>query len=446
MGDNPSRDPSRARIRKPSEICAQCRNRKVRCDGNRRGCDNCGRLRFECSFVALPTRQNESPEPLERRRVRRACVSCRERKLKCSGRFPKCSRCEERGLACRYPDSGRVTSSDPQGAQTAPLSPPLQQAQNSSQSPLPPAQTGAVAQSRDKALIHEPSRSLESQIGKQAIKQHIEAFFEFVYPLPCCGFFHRASLLQSWSKGDLSPLVLQAICGLTSRFIHRNSPEHHNLAQKWIEETESRLLSRLGHPTVSDIEAWLLVILDHCFSRRVSRMLISISLAARLAYILRLNYEDDRQPFLIQEQRRRLMWSIFTMDTLYSSGKAEFTACTMETLYIRLPCNETSFSMDIPVSTEVLAPHSESHGESAIGLLGYCIRVLEIRDRVQRLTLTITNHRKPLEECLVAVNALENELQRFHSSIPARYRFNTKTFSLHAFSPSRTPFIMLHAC
>jgi hypothetical protein len=113
-------------------------------------------------------------------------------------------------------------------------------------------------------------------------------------------------------------------------------------------------------------------------------MLISISLTARLAYILRLNHEDDRQPFLVQEQRRRLMLSIFTMDTLYSSGKAEFTACTTETLHIRLPCNETSFSMDIPVSTEVLAPTSESHGESAIGLLGYCIRVLEIRDRVQR--------------------------------------------------------------
>ncbi|KAL3450812.1 hypothetical protein BJX65DRAFT_270146 [Aspergillus insuetus] len=440
MTDNPRRDRSCARIRKTSEICAQCRNRKVRCDGDTRGCGNCKRLRFECSFVASLTGDNDSPELLERRRVRRACGSCRDRKLKCSGRLPECSRCLERGLACRYPNSTRVTRSDSQGPQVAPRSPRLQQAENSRQ-----LQTAAVGQSRHTALTIQTNLSLESELDKHTIKQHIEAYFEFVYPQPWCGFFHRASLLQSWSKGDLSPLVLQAICGLTSRFIHRNSPEHQEPARKWIEETESRLLTRLAHPTVSDIEAWLLVTLDHCFSRRFSRMLISMSLTARLAYIFRLNYEDDRQPFLIQEQRRRLMWSIFTMDTLYSSGKAEFTACTRDTLHIRLPCNETSFSMDIPVSTEGLAPTSESHDESAIGLLGYCIRVLEIRDRVQRLTLTITNHRKPLEECLVAVHALENELQDFYASLPARYHFITKTFSLHAFSPSRTPFIILHA-
>ncbi|KAJ0421831.1 hypothetical protein BJY00DRAFT_106210 [Aspergillus carlsbadensis] len=445
MTDNPRRAGSPARIRKTSEICAQCRNRKVRCDGNPRGCSNCKRLRFECSFVAPSTGDTDSPELLERRRVRRACISCRNRKLKCSGRLPECSRCLERGLACRYPNSARVTRSDSHGLQTAPSSPRLQQAETSRQSQLLPEQAAAVAQSRHTALIHEWNHLLESDIGKQNIKQHIEAYFEFVYPQPCCGFFHRASLLKSWSQGALSPLVLQAICGLTSRFIHRNSPEHQELARKWIEETESRLLTRLAHPTVSDIEAWLLVTLDHCFARRFSRMLISISLTARLAYILRLNHEDDRQPFLVQEQRRRLMWSIFTMDTLYSSGKAEFTACTTETLHIQLPCNETSFSMDIPVSTEVLAPTSESHGESAIGLLGYCVRVLEIRDRVQRLTLTITNHRNPLEESLVAVQTLENELQRFQASLPSHYHFTTKTFSLHAFSPSRTPFIMLHA-
>ncbi|KAF5681279.1 transcriptional regulatory [Fusarium heterosporum] len=132
------------------------------------------------------------------------------------------------------------------------------------------------------------------------------------------------------------------------------------------------------------------------------------------------------------------------MDTLYSSGKVEFTACTTETLHIRLPCNEKSFSMDIPVTTESL--HSTLHPDTtAMGLLGYCIRVLDIRNRTQRLTLTITNHRKPIEECLVDVESIENELRQFSDLLPARYHLNPTAFSLRAFSPSRTPFIMLHA-
>ncbi|KAJ4135215.1 hypothetical protein NW768_004836 [Fusarium equiseti] len=132
------------------------------------------------------------------------------------------------------------------------------------------------------------------------------------------------------------------------------------------------------------------------------------------------------------------------MDSLYSSGKAEFTACTPETLHIRLPCNEKSFSMDLPVTTEPLHPPPQSDTTS-IGLLGYCIRVLDIRNRVQRLTLTITNHRKPIEECLLAVESIENELRQFSALLPARYHLDRTSFSLRAFSPSRTPFLMLHA-
>ncbi|KIL90185.1 transcriptional regulatory protein [Fusarium avenaceum] len=263
-------------------------------------------------------------------------------------------------------------------------------------------------------------------IDKNTVKKHIDAYFDLIHPIPCYGFLHRATLLQSWSKNELNPSV------------------HQSTARKWIQDAESHLLQQLARPQISDIEAWLLITLDHYLSQRVSKMLVSMALASRLAYILRLNYEDTRQGFLVQERRRRLMWSIYVMDSLYSSGKAEFTACAAETLHIRLPCNEKSFSMNIPVTTEPLHPplHSDT---TTMSLLGYCIRVLDIRNRTQRLALTITNHRKPIEECLVAVESIENELRQFSVSLPARYHLNPTAFSLRAFSPSRTPFIMLHA-
>ncbi|RSL67380.1 hypothetical protein CEP53_003034 [Fusarium sp. AF-6] len=437
MVDNSRRDRSRARIRKTSEICAQCRNRKVRCDGDPQGCCNCKRLRFECSLVTSPTDKDGLPELLERRRVWRACIRCRDRKLKCSGGSPECSRCAQRGVTCQYPSSATVVSINAQGV----VQPPsfnshasTSQQMQSQRSPHPePAQITADAQ---------PG---VSRLSLLVVKQHIDAFFEFIYPIPCYGFLHRASLLQAWSRGHLSPLVLRAICGLTTRFVHPNDPKHAGLARKWILETESELLSRLAQPGVSDVEAWLLVTLDQYLSRQFSKMLVSMSLTSRLAYILRLNHENDRPSFLLQERRRRLMWSIFTTDTLYSSGKTEFTSCTTETLHIRLPCNEKSFSMDLPVVTGLLSSETDPSGQSNIGLLGYCLRVLDIRDRCQRLTLKISNHRKLSQDSLVAVQSIENELQRFSSSLPERYRFDAKFFSLRAFSPSRTPFLMLHA-
>ncbi|RBR19989.1 hypothetical protein FVER53590_25029 [Fusarium verticillioides] len=216
------------------------------------------------------------------------------------------------------------------------------------------------------------------------------------------------------------------------------------MAKRWIEDAEAYLLRRVAQPRLSDIEAWLLVTLDHYLSQRVSKMLVSMALTSRLAYILRLNHEDPRQKFLVQERRRRLMWAIYIMDSLYSSGKTEFTACTPETLHIRLPCAEKSFSMDAPVITVPL--HSSAHEDTSnIGLLGYCIRVLDIRNRVQRLTLTITNHREPIDQCLLAVESIENELRQFSAGLPARYHWDPAAFSLRAFSPSRTPYLMLHA-
>ncbi|KAF9777112.1 hypothetical protein IL306_004624 [Fusarium sp. DS 682] len=284
---------------------------------------------------------------------------------------------------------------------------------------------------------------LELGISKQAIKKHIETYFDLIHPIPCYGFLHRATLLQSWSKNELNPCVLSTICGITSRFINPASSEHRIKARKWIEGAESQLLRQLAQPRLSDIEAWLLVTLDHYLSQRVSKMLVSMALTCRLAYILRLNHEDTRHSFLVQERRRRLMWAIYTMDSLYSSGKTEFTACTSDTLHIRLPCTEKSFSMDLLVTTVPL--HSIPHEDTAnVGLLGYCIRVLDIRNRVQRLTLTITNHRKSLDDCLLEVESIENELRQFSASLPARYHLDPGAFSLRAFSPSRTPFLMLH--
>ena len=74
-------------------------------------------MHFECSLSG-PSQDTGSGDgsgndqrraltQLERRRVRRACIACRDRKPKCSGSFPSCVRCLRLGIDCQYPSSSR---------------------------------------------------------------------------------------------------------------------------------------------------------------------------------------------------------------------------------------------------------------------------------------------------------------------------------------------------
>jgi hypothetical protein len=91
----------------------------VRCGGGIGACENCVRLKFDCSFskanlgdqISLNDHGTGSKPVaiLERRRTRKACVRCHKQKAKCSEGYPQCERCAVRGLECRY-EASRMPS------------------------------------------------------------------------------------------------------------------------------------------------------------------------------------------------------------------------------------------------------------------------------------------------------------------------------------------------
>lgn len=230
------------------------------------------------------------------------------------------------------------------------------------------------------AILADPYSFL--RLSNADMRRHIDTFFEYVSPIPCYGFIHRASFLHKWHQGRCNPRLLKTICGISVRFM-KQSPSNNDSAV-WIDEAESAILQRLGSPTVSDIEALILIALDHCMSRRFVKTLTSSCLAARMAYIMRLNHENTKLSFLAQESRRRLMWAIFVFDTLYSSGRSELTSCSAGTIHLQLPCHERAFSLDTPSITETLRPPTHGSTSTSIGTTGFLIRILDIRDRIQR--------------------------------------------------------------
>ncbi|CAH0022151.1 unnamed protein product, partial [Clonostachys rhizophaga] len=420
----------------------------VKCDGDPRGCGNCKRLQYECSLSTPPTEIDTltgSQACLERRRVRKACIACRDRRSKCSGSLPSCLRCYRLGLDCQYPNARRASSLRQTDDPVVTRGPSDHTASNA-----PTIVSGAQPEPAD--LFEPPTQvpvpSLRApDISRAAIKQCLDGFFEFVYPIPCLSFLHRASTFQAWSQGTINSSLLRAICSVVSPYIFSVDAARSSQARGWLQEAEDQLLARFGEPCVSDIEAWVLVAFNHAIAGRFGKMLVSMSLVARLAYIMRLHWEDERSPFLERERRRRLMWAIYILDTLYSSAREEFTSCPANTIRVQLPCKEFFFTMDVPVVTQSLTvpPHVQSPSSTKLGLMAYCIRVLDIRDRVNRTSLAMINHQKPLVDSLNTIGSLEQELQQFHNSLPLDYHFDQKNFFLRAYTPLRTTFLMLHA-
>lgn len=57
--------------------------------------------------IAIP-KLVSAKEEKQKSRVRRACESCRARKVKCSGEIPTCSHCTINGLRCLYKDPKQI--------------------------------------------------------------------------------------------------------------------------------------------------------------------------------------------------------------------------------------------------------------------------------------------------------------------------------------------------
>lgn len=143
-------------------------------------------------------------------------------------------------------------------------------------------------------------------------------------------------------------------------------------------------MNMITEPSLSVIETLLIVIFDRLTSRKFGKVMALSALVVRFAFAMRLNYTDKKLTFVGQERRRRLMWSIFMCDTLLANGRADFTLVSAERIHLQLPCHERDFSFDIPVETELLQPAPGLNNQSNIGMMGFLIRILEIRVRIQK--------------------------------------------------------------
>ncbi|ETN45880.1 uncharacterized protein HMPREF1541_00061 [Cyphellophora europaea CBS 101466] len=421
--------------KKSANTCAECRSRKVKCDGLRDVCSPCSRLNISCSFQRGDGDAEAAPE---RRRARLACEACHSLKARCTGELPECKRCRLRGVDCIYPASKRASARP--GSRS--------KGRMSMLSPDESAETDMRSRSQSTYAGSTPAAPRvydvsASSLDDGLVMRMFEAFFQHIHPIPLYSFFHKASLIQAFEADLLQSGLVLSIIGMTCQLLDMG-PGMKDYGTQCLREAEKLVMEDIGKPSLVKIQVLILLVRHHAQQRRFSNAFVLLALASRFAYALRLNRESPNLCFLAQESRRRMMWSLFIIDTTLAGGIRELVLSPTSSLHIQLPCQERNFEFDLAQETEPLQPKPQAPLSDSVGSLGMYVRVLWLRHRILETTKEAAMYGTELDQLQTRMASLAAELDAFEASLPLSFRLSEKNIQLRAYSPRLCPYLLVH--
>lgn len=424
--------------RQPKETCKQCRFRKVRCDGKRgeKGCGDCDRLKFSCSFVTplpppTPTSTTEgepsdhpsptSDRPVERRRTSKACIACRQHKVRCSGGTP-CLACKKRVVTCVYGTDGRRRSSrattgagSTAGTPTDSVFPPVAESTTSTEetSTASPTPTTPGTTSLEPATVLALQPPPVPALLPPDFQVLVEFYFSHVYPLSSYAFLHPQTTIRQCSNGQLENSLAYAIAAVAS--YHQGSSQRREQAElSWAQAAEDLIWKNLESPSVSRLQALLLVILYRVETGAFQRAFMLSALAARAAAAMRLNHERDGSTGnrTSQEVRRRVMWSLKLVERYFSTGLPEFELCPVESVYLELPCWEQEFSDTRTDSSDRTLQSCD------FGSYHLCVKLEMLRRDLMKLNRSLSLYETSFPQLSTVMHDFEQHLARIGNELP----------------------------
>ncbi|KAH7323197.1 hypothetical protein B0I35DRAFT_194242 [Stachybotrys elegans] len=452
------------------KACAQCRARKVKCDRRVSGCLRCERMKLPCSYIAgelgdtnvhrrSGTDNGSSQEltqaGIKRRRVQRSCQSCRAQKVKCSGKQP-CTRCESQTRSCIYSESPAATRDEsvearPSQAMSAASHPPVP-APLVASALLVPSHTGSseyAAQTPKTMTTAGSQGSLLPELGsifdlnqKSLIRGCLDAFFDLTDLIDCL-FLHKATTMAEWKRGRLDSTLVKAIC---AHGLHLTSPQYrgeHSIANQWIREIRAVILTTPG-TSIAQLQTLLLLVKFGFMGHFDEDVYMLLSFAAQSAFMKRLNYEKPSLDALRQECQRRLMWTIFVYDKLFSGGIEDLSVCPAHRMHIKLPTNDYCFQRGLQSRSRFLCDNSESDSPD-MDAVAYRMKLLDLRDRILRYTKRIIREGSSPLESELELRALDQELLDFGEKLPEELQLNPERLMLMSHSRDSTAYIILHS-
>jgi Fungal specific transcription factor domain len=250
---------------------------------------------------------------------------------------------------------------------------------------------------------------------------------------------HQAAITESYRAGVLHKSLVLALVGLTSSLVNLG-PGTRELGVRYIDEAESILLREMETPTLSKLQALILIIKYRENTRRFASVFMLTAMAMRSAIALRLNYEHPSQPCLTREGCRRVLWSLFMIDTHLAGGYQDFTLCPADIIHVQLPCHEINYKLNLPSQAPNL---SSSTTAEELSPLAHVIHVRWLRHRVLAFTkkTAVLKLNRPLN---IEVRAFQQELNTYIASLPTNLHFSAHNARLHSYSDTFSAFATIH--
>ncbi|OAQ89329.1 fungal transcriptional regulatory protein [Purpureocillium lilacinum] len=386
-----------------------------------------------------------------RKRAQRACSQCHSHKTKCSGDLPRCKRCEASNLNCEYtPAKRRFTNVRFQNApkssevhSSAPSKSP-----DDTASPLP--STGNSAGAFNLLVEQSPLNAEDLLARKNLILRHVDAFMHNLYWLPCQGYFHPKTLYREIEAGTLDPAQAASICALASFFVNPTESGR-EFGLKCSNHVELYLFHNVHKFSDESLIIFALNITFNCVQGSFAKVWQCFGIATRLMLGLRINWDvvPPGRTFIQQECLRRIGWHFFHVDRLLAGGYEEYISCRADIMKIPLPCDETAFRENRPVVAEKLYD-KPSRPPRTINMHAFQIRLIDLRHRIQVTTKRLCSasganfSHIDASKIMADINGLQNELTRFHASLPTDILLSDQSISRYMAMEERPGYVFLH--
>ncbi|RKL44293.1 hypothetical protein BFJ72_g4026 [Fusarium proliferatum] len=247
----------------------------------------------------------------------------------------------------------------------------------------------------------------------------LDVFFKFIYPMPSYAFLHPEITRRRCRSHDVHRALPASICAVATLYLHREvdlNLDHREDSSRralnnivasaedmstWIRMAEESIWRSLESPSITKVQALLLVIHYYIETELFQRAFMLTATAARFATTMRLNYErHDLQP-VAREVRRRTLWSLKMVERYFSIGLAEFDSLPMEVIYIDVPRSEEDFmamtnghEIDVTAKEQADGAYQGCRGEG--GTYGLVMQLEAIRCDVMKLSRKIALLETPL--------------------------------------------------
>ncbi|KAL3962913.1 hypothetical protein ACCO45_004436 [Purpureocillium lilacinum] len=297
----------------------------------------------------------------------------------------------------------------------------------------------------------------------------VKLYFKMVHPLRSFGFIHRPSFMQfiedQSEAGRNSNVVLLAVCALGAKFFAALSASEEEAGEglalragcQWARRAQQLLFASINRPSTDTVMAAVLLHEHELRIGNYAAAFMITGLAVRFAQGLQLNVEQQvvrarvspaKVMPSLYESCRRVMWSVYVMDSWVGSGVDELTMLDDKNINIQLPAPESDFVLETPRATVLPQLPSDACFRTTsrsddLDLEAHFVLMVGLRKRILRVVKHLDESQPPWME-QSEYSTLRAECQAWYSSLPESLKFSRSAVQKRKVSGQHGALMLLH--